>query len=87
LAEDDAVADIAYEDPAEGLQALRERMDAERAAALPGVWQRAQTCVCSGCAALEAGRAPDGAAALPAGPSTAAMDLEESGLGRTPHHA
>lgn len=48
----DGVADIAFEDAAEPLQALRERMDAEAAVAIPEVWDRAQECVRAACKAM-----------------------------------
>ena len=83
------VADIAYEDAAEPLQALRERMDAEAAAAIPEVWESAQQCVRNACQAVASGRA-DGAAAGgsgAAGPSSAADedDANESALGGPQH--
>jgi hypothetical protein len=43
--------DVTYEDPAEDLQALRERIDAERAAAVPDIWVAACDCLRGGLAA------------------------------------
>jgi hypothetical protein len=92
LSSKEGVSAIAYEDAAEPLQALRERMDAEAAAAIPEVWESAQQCVRNACKAIaNGGAAPqsqNGAAgsssgAACAGPSSAADedDGNESGLG------
>jgi hypothetical protein len=94
LSSKEGVSDIAYEDAAEQLQALRERMDAEAAAAIPAVWETAQQCVRNACKAIaNGGSAPqsrNGAAgscpkadANGAGPSgaTSEGDGRESYLG------
>lgn len=80
----EGVSDIAYEDAAEPLQALRERMDAEAAAAIPEVWELAQECVRTACKAVDSGApGPNSSAAGDAGTSNAgdADDGNESGLG------
>lgn len=88
----EGVSDIAYEDAAEPLQALRERMDAEAAAAIPEVWERAQQCVQNACKAIANGGASQNGAATGgtgasgssgAGPSSAVNeeDGNESSLG------
>lgn len=82
------VADVAYEDAAEPLQALRERMDAEAAAAIPEVWESAQQCVRNACQAIASGGSAQngaatggsgGAGAEGAGPSSAADEEDCSG--------
>jgi hypothetical protein len=64
MALDDArCADVSYEDAADALQELRERIDAPRAAALPGVPAAARAAAAAGLAALrDARRAAAGAA-------------------------
>lgn len=46
--------DVTYEDPADGLQALRERLDLQRCAPVATVWDAARACVTAGCAANDA---------------------------------
>ena len=62
---DDACVDVTFEDPAEALQALRERLDCERAAQHAGgaLLAEAQACVRSALAAAVAGAGSSGAAA------------------------
>lgn len=62
---DDACVDVTYEDPAEALQALRERLDCERAAqhADGALLAEAQACVRAALAAAAAGPGSSGAAA------------------------
>jgi hypothetical protein len=48
------VVDVTYEDPADDLQALRERLDVQRCAPLDPVWAAARACVVAGCAAYRA---------------------------------
>eukprot|EP00892_Ulva_mutabilis_P001860 jgi/Ulvmu1/11675/UM008_0084.1 len=72
--------DVTYEDPAEELQALRERIDAERAVRHDGgsVLRAAQACVRSAIAAAETrGSASSGAAAGPSSSAAAAEDGED----------
>jgi hypothetical protein len=42
---DSVCLDVTYEDPADDLQALRERLDLERCAVLPLVWAAAEVCM------------------------------------------
>lgn len=57
-ANDEACKDITYEDPAEGLQALREKIDVVRCAQVAPVWQAAQAAIA---AAQQARATVDGA--------------------------